>query len=122
MAHAHKPRRSSKAARRTTHRQTSRALHAARKRPGAGKRDATKATTPASRAEEARRNAGPKNIKKPVTTVPAAVKEGLKPLVALGRKKGYLTYDEVNSFLPEEVTSGDQIDRKSTRLNSSHHS
>ncbi len=41
----------------------------------------------------------------------AAVKEGIKPLVALGRKKGYLTYDEVNNLLPEEVTSGDQIDK-----------
>lgn len=32
-------------------------------------------------------------------------------LVALGRKKGYLTYEEINDFLPEEVVSSDQIEK-----------
>lgn len=64
-----------------------------------------------SSAKGARGNTGSKNAKKPTAVVPAALKEGIKPLVSLGRKKGYLTYDEVNSFLPEEVTSGDQIDK-----------
>ena len=41
----------------------------------------------------------------------AASARGIRPLVSLGRKKGYLTYDEMNTLLPEEVTSADQIDR-----------
>ncbi len=36
--------------------------------------------------------------------------QGLRPLVALGRKKGYLTYEEMNALLPGEVTSAEQID------------
>ncbi|MFH1201963.1 MAG: RNA polymerase sigma factor RpoD [Candidatus Omnitrophota bacterium] len=32
-------------------------------------------------------------------------------LIALGKQKGYLTYDEVNDLLPEEVVSSDEIDR-----------
>src|SRR2546422_4717310 len=44
----------------------------------------------------------------------------VKDLLALGRDKGFLTYDEVNDALPSDIVSSDQIDRKSTRLNSSH--
>jgi len=32
-------------------------------------------------------------------------------LVALGRKKGHLTYEEINDFLPEEVVSSEQIEK-----------
>jgi len=32
-------------------------------------------------------------------------------LVALGRKKGYLTYEEINEFLPEEMIASDQIEK-----------
>ena len=32
-------------------------------------------------------------------------------LVALGRKKGHLTYEEINNFLPEEITSPEQIEK-----------
>ncbi|MFQ5988457.1 MAG: RNA polymerase sigma factor RpoD [Candidatus Methylomirabilales bacterium] len=41
----------------------------------------------------------------------------LKVLVALGKKKGYLTYEEMNTYLPEDVTSGEQIDRILSLLN-----
>ncbi len=37
--------------------------------------------------------------------------EALKVLTALGKKKGYLTYEEINTCLPEEITSAEQIDR-----------
>ncbi len=30
----------------------------------------------------------------------------LDKLIALGKKKGYLTYEEINGFLPEEAVSG----------------
>ncbi len=111
MANTHKPRRPSKATRWRTPRQTSRPLQAAHKRAALSTQDKTEAAPATSAAKGARGNAGSKGTKKPTTVVPAALKEGIKPLVSLGRKKGYLTYDEVNSFLPEEVTSGDQIDK-----------
>ena len=36
--------------------------------------------------------------------------EELKKLISLGRKKGHLTYEEVNDILPEEISSSDEID------------
>lgn len=111
MAKAHQPRRPSKATRWRAPRQTSRPLQAARKRGALSTQNKTEAAPATSAAKGARGHASSRNAKKPTTAVPASVKEGIKPLVALGRKKGYLTYDEVNNFLPEEVTSGDQIDK-----------
>jgi len=35
----------------------------------------------------------------------------MEKILALGRRKGYLTYDEVNDMLPEEMTSSEEIDR-----------
>ncbi len=35
----------------------------------------------------------------------------LEKIVALGRQKGFLTYDEVNELLPEDISSADDIDR-----------
>jgi RNA polymerase primary sigma factor len=37
--------------------------------------------------------------------------EELQALISLGKKKGYLTYEEINNFLPEDITSPEQIDR-----------
>ncbi len=37
-------------------------------------------------------------------------KEDLEKIIALGRQKGYLTYDEVNDLLPEGVASSEDID------------
>jgi len=37
-------------------------------------------------------------------------KKNLEKLVAIGKQKGFLTYDEVNDILPEELTSEDEID------------
>ena len=34
----------------------------------------------------------------------------IKYLVEVGKRKGFLTYDEVNRLLPDEVVSGDKID------------
>jgi len=38
-------------------------------------------------------------------------KKDLDKIIALGRQKGYLTYDDVNELLPEEVYSSEDIDR-----------
>ena len=52
----------------------------------------------------------------------------IKKMIARGRERGYVTYDEINAILPPEKVSSEQIedtlaiDRKSTRLNSSHSS
>ncbi|MBN2830757.1 MAG: RNA polymerase sigma factor RpoD [Candidatus Omnitrophica bacterium] len=35
----------------------------------------------------------------------------LEKIVALGKQKGFLTYDEVNELLPEDISSSDEIDR-----------
>jgi len=35
----------------------------------------------------------------------------IEKIVALGRQKGYLTYDEVNDLLPQNVSSSEEIDR-----------
>src|SRR5262245_21163950 len=34
----------------------------------------------------------------------------IQQLIDLGKEKGYLTYEEVNDVLPEEITNADQID------------
>jgi len=36
--------------------------------------------------------------------------EDLRRLISIGKEKGYLTYDEVNSVLPEELVSSEKID------------
>ena len=36
--------------------------------------------------------------------------EKVKALIHMGKKKGFLTYDEVNNFLPPDIVSTDQID------------
>jgi len=36
--------------------------------------------------------------------------KGIKELIELGKKKGHLTYEEVNDFLPDNMVSSEQID------------
>jgi RNA polymerase primary sigma factor len=38
------------------------------------------------------------------------VDESLKSLVETGKKNGYLTYDQVNDFLPDEAVNPDKLD------------
>ncbi len=45
------------------------------------------------------------------------VKKSLDKLIAIGKKKGYLTYDEVNDVLPEDIVSSDDIDEVFETLN-----
>ena len=39
------------------------------------------------------------------------VDETAKPLVDLGKSKGYITYTEINDNLPEKVSSGQSLDQ-----------
>jgi len=111
MANARKGRRPLKATRWTTHKKAARHPLAARKRVVIGKPEKAKAASASPPAKASGKGPGSGSGKKPIAMDQAASGRGIKPLVSLGRKKGYLTYDEVNSLLPEEVTSGDQIDK-----------
>ena len=44
--------------------------------------------------------------------------EEIKRLIALGKEKGYLLYDEVNDLLPTDVTSSDELDEMFTMFRS----
>ena len=37
------------------------------------------------------------------------LERNMEQLATLGKKKGYLTYDEINHFLPEEITTADEM-------------
>ena len=52
---------------------------------------------------------GPEGKKKLTAIRHGVQSQGGRSLVSLGRKKGYLTYEEINSLLPDEVTSAAQI-------------
>src|SRR3989338_5107947 len=42
---------------------------------------------------------------------PEALKtKGVEQLVALGKEKGFLTYDDINRLLPSHITSSDDIE------------
>ena len=34
----------------------------------------------------------------------------VKELISLGKQRGFLTFEEMNSILPEDITSSEQID------------
>ena len=37
--------------------------------------------------------------------------QGIEKIITLGRQKGFLTYDEVNNLLPENVSTSEEIDK-----------
>src|SRR3990167_8358452 len=39
------------------------------------------------------------------------LKQDVEKLISLGKSKGYLTYDEVNSTLSDEIDSSEEIDQ-----------
>ena len=56
-------------------------------------------------------------MKTETTTVKEADKaRNLQQLIALGKERGRITYDELNNILPETITSSDEIDRILTIL------
>jgi len=63
---------------------------------------------PALQGKPAKTGAKPVPKAKPVTA--AARVEEIKALIVLGKKKGYLTYDEIMSQLPEDETSAERFD------------
>ena len=49
-------------------------------------------------------------MKKKVFVKVAYTKEDVEKIIALGKQKGFITYDEVNDMLPEGVSSSEDID------------
>src|SRR4051812_21783710 len=43
-------------------------------------------------------------------------KKELQKLIALGKEKGFLTYEEINDALPEDVTDSEELDEVMTLL------
>ena len=39
-----------------------------------------------------------------------AIEESVKNLIEVGRKQGYMTYDQMNEILPDEIISPGRID------------
>ena len=56
-----------------------------------------------------------KNFEEPVEK---SKTKGVAELLALGKEKGFLTYDDINRILPSHVTSSDEIDDVLMRLTS----
>lgn len=54
--------------------------------------------------------------KKPAQSKKSIKLKDIKKLISVGRKKGYLTYEEINDLLPEEVISSNEIDNVFTLL------
>ena len=52
----------------------------------------------------------PDAVEDEVDEEPIAERKEVKDLLAAGREKGFLTYDEVNDALPADIVSSDQID------------
>ncbi|HTX54526.1 MAG TPA: RNA polymerase sigma factor RpoD [Candidatus Baltobacteraceae bacterium] len=66
---------------------------------------------PAAAAKPAVKAGKPsKPLKGERPVAPAARMEEIKALVALGKKKGYLTYDEIMAQLPEDESSAERFD------------
>jgi RNA polymerase primary sigma factor len=81
------------------------------KRPAlAGSEPKTKVQATPSPATPATAKRAGKIEPKPAMKAAAPRVEEIKALVALGKKKGYLTYDEIMSQLPEDETSAERFD------------
>jgi RNA polymerase primary sigma factor len=82
-----------------------------RPKRGAEPTDETPKTTKANGGGHA---AAPPAAKKPAHGPSASAKadseQKKQKLISMGKAKGYVTYDEVNEAMPEEIVSSDQID------------
>src|SRR5262247_1700946 len=94
-----------------------------KKKPAAGKAaaDARRAKKPVAAHDEVDPEEQAEELAAAVEVDPDAVEEAeeeepiadrkeVKDLLAAGREKGFLTYDEVNDALPADIVSSDQID------------
>ena len=75
-----------------------------------GQRSATAAALLAANSKGRANGKGKKSKKSPATVDLAKVEAQQEKLIALGRQKGFLTFDELNDNLPKGFTSADQIE------------
>ncbi|HYL81597.1 MAG TPA: sigma-70 family RNA polymerase sigma factor, partial [Candidatus Acidoferrum sp.] len=79
--------------------------------PSAPRASVKVVSLPKPRAGVTAKGIAPKGVvdpQKPATTLTRV--EDIKTLIALGKKKGYLTYDEIMSHLPEDESSAERFD------------
>jgi RNA polymerase primary sigma factor len=69
------------------------------------KKSAVNKTTKAPAKKAVAKKSAPKK-----TRVKKSTPKAIKALMAKGKKQGYLTYDEINEALPEDMLSPEQID------------
>ena len=81
---------------------------AAKKKAGSAKK-ATAAATAKSGAAAKKKPAGKKSQDK-TADASQVTQKAVQSLIAKGKKQGYLTYDEINKVLPEDLLSPEQID------------
>ncbi len=95
-------------------RRRSTAQPAAKEAATNAKKSARTKTGPAARAEKkearSRRKSTVKPVPKLTETEALMAREEVKRLVKVGRKRGYLTYEEINDALPDDISTTDQID------------
>ena len=70
----------------------------------------TKTTPPKTKAKTARAKTTTPKAKATAPKNKTAALKAIKQLLAKGKKQGYLTYDEINELIPEEMLSPEQID------------
>ena len=70
--------------------------------------------SPAKKAKKAKGTATKKQSKsvaaKEAKSTKGVTEKAMKALIAQGKKQGFLTYDEINGALPDEMLSGEQMD------------
>jgi len=86
----------------------SRAKAAAAKIKATGSR--AKAAVPKAKATASRAKATTSKTKAAASKAKTTTLKVIKQLLAKGKKQGYLTYDEINELIPEEMLSPEQID------------
>jgi len=82
------------------------------KKATAKKTKMTKKSTISKRAASPQQTESETAVSNEITVAktPASTIKAVKQLLAKGKKQGYLTYDEINELIPEEMLSPEQID------------
>jgi len=69
-----------------------------------------KTTTSKTKARASKAKTAPVKTRAVAPKTKKATLKAIKQLLAKGKKQGYLTYDEINELIPEEMLSPEQID------------
>ncbi|MBI4549710.1 MAG: RNA polymerase sigma factor RpoD [Candidatus Omnitrophica bacterium] len=78
--------------------------------------EAVKKDSPKSAGKSQKAESASGNHKTGAAAEAAAYKVAVDKLIAIGKRQGYVTYEQMNNLLPESVTSSDQIEKVITVL------